>query len=42
MLAEESKKRKEERERLRAIEKAKQLNSDSVKPEKNIDDQMFG
>lgn len=42
MLAEESNKRKEERERLRAIEKAKKLNADSVKPEKNIDDQMFG
>ena len=42
MLEEESKKRKEERERLRAIEKAKQLNSDSVKPESSIDDQMFG
>ena len=42
MLDEESQKRKNERERLRAIEKAKKLEADSVKPEKGIDDQMFG
>ena len=42
MLAEESQKRKEERERLRAIEKAKKLDTESVKPDKSIDDQMYG
>lgn len=42
MLAEESQKRKEERERLRALEKAKKLDTESVKPDKSIDDQMYG
>ena len=42
MLAEDSLKRKDERERLRSIEAAKKLESESVKPKSGIDDQMFG